>query len=1615
MEEENHSGVRLPKLSRTNWVTEFRDAFKDYALGLGEAGQILAQGVDNGVNGDTRVPTFDMVPLIEDPNNRGRMIPDPNPQHRKYPNDQVGVRLFENDLKEYKALKASKMKIISKLLLHMEKDIRDKVEAQQGFANAYRDANLLALWQMTEQVVQGRGAISIYSVTTKFLTLKQGGPDDWPKFAKEWRGLHADLMRFGDAQAVLEAIVDTYFVMAVNQEQFKEQLTTIYGANNWPHHDVLMAQLNTYAENQQRMKDLKRETGDGKIQSYPTDVQERKKKQCFNCGSTEHLKWQCQEPPHQCKDCGRNHLEKFCLNVETGKKKVSGEKKAKEAKEGKGKLLTKNPKTNKAKNRKKVIKKAISYIADQMGEGYADEDEDEFEDDEDEDDEDDAETVHYSVAGDEEEERVLIIDSTEEEFDDCNERVMKVNTREDDNTPLILDTGCKRLHVCKQESLLRDMRSTNARIIGINSEVTAVHKKGDLPLVGETLCPEKADATVLSVMSILQRYKGHLMADAEKMIIYDQDGEIVLKATTNLVDGFWACTYNELLKREKSRAERKRYEAYPSNAIVEEEGQHPLPRNVTAEQRNRAKEAWKLCALRGHPGFDTIMRDLDNGTHPDCPLTSADVKLAIELFGPCTACIESKMRAPHEPASQTPPAQDVGEHLHADLIPLKTKSIGGNTVLLTVVDEKSNFIITLPLSSKSTNTLQEGFEQIITFYNTYGHTVKRVTIDAENTLKNLKSYLQQKKIVLTNTPAGLHEKRVERAIQTLKDRKNAILASLDYEFFPNLESEVYVAAATAINSNSNVNTKPYTPYHLVTGRKPINPQWKFGQPGLFHCKRKDMPNSRAEWGIFLGYGDAPGSLRAYIPHNNGVYSRRKFIPHDTYPSEWKLQPRIRKIITTVAGKPTIEQQPSVLLPVGSPLGVTPLQFVPPTIQDLNNLPDSDHPAAMPLPHQEGVAMTPSSIVTNDSNSDGVKELPPENVMRPQTAPPIAITVQPTPPVINSENTNKPVAESVNVKKKRTAKPPPVTTVSNSEGVADTQPTTNARGLPIRAAAKNKGWTDGRYDKSYFTNIEDLELLQEVYRISLKQALKMEEHRATIMTAIEDEIKSIMRNKVLKPVRYKALTEKQRQRAVPAHMFLKFKYKADGTFSKVKARTVANGDKQHPDTIGDTFSPTVNSISVFTQLNIAVTEDYEVASYDIKEAFLIPPVKTGAHIIIKVSGELAALWVAAFPYLMDYLTPDGELYFIAEKYIYGLPEAPRQFNNYVSKKLMKLGFKPTKADRCLYYKWTKYGRMMISIHVDDMLVTSPNKELLAEFEEQMKKYFELVAQKENISYLGMNIVYDKANRKIHLSQEGFIKNLLKKYECEDLPRPPKTPATAQLMQDPKEFKNNSPVDKKEFLGLIMSLMYPARFTCPWILLPVTVLATRSSNPMMSDYAQALRILRYLGTNPKQGLCFDGTKPIKPQIYADASHGSHFTGHGQAGIVITFGSSPIYCRSYKLKSITRSSSESELYALEEASTYAVWLRLLLEELKVLKQSVPIPIYQDNLSTIILANEGEINFKRTKHLLARESYVKERIDRGEIVLKYKPTAEMSADFLTKPLSRVKIQACLQSLNIK
>jgi hypothetical protein len=121
---------------------------------------------------------------------------------------------------------------------------------------------------------------------------------------------------------------------------------------------------------------------------------------------------------------------------------------------------------------------------------------------------------------------------------------------------------------------------------------------------------------------------------------------------------------------------------------------------------------------------------------------------------------------------------------------------------------------------------------------------------------------------------------------------------------------------------------------MVIGKKPMLGNFYFGQIGLFHSVRQDSPTQRAEWGIFVGYQDYfTRHLIAYIPSRGSMYSKRKFVPMNSIPLEWHLQPRTpRNNMSTPTNIPTpipnIIPSRNVIIQSGTP--IIPSSVVPPS-------------------------------------------------------------------------------------------------------------------------------------------------------------------------------------------------------------------------------------------------------------------------------------------------------------------------------------------------------------------------------------------------------------------------------------------------------------------------------------------------------------------------------------------------------------------------------------------------------------------------------------------------------------------------------------------------------------
>jgi len=186
--------------------------------------------------------------------------------------------------------------------------------------------------------------------------------------------------------------------------------------------------------------------------------------------------------------------------------------------------------------------------------------------------------------------------------------------------------------------------------------------------------------------------------------------------------------------------------------------------HFTAEQRRRAQEAVHLHNLLLHPSDRVLVDALNNGNLLGCHLTAQDIRNARTLFGPCHGCITGKMTTAVAPTSLTEPAAFVGQHLHIDFIILEGRSIGGNYLVLTGIDEQSGYRVGIPTATKKRLPTLASLRSLISAFTKYNHSVKHITTDHERIFVSLQTDLASYGVRLTHTIPGRHESRVERSI-----------------------------------------------------------------------------------------------------------------------------------------------------------------------------------------------------------------------------------------------------------------------------------------------------------------------------------------------------------------------------------------------------------------------------------------------------------------------------------------------------------------------------------------------------------------------------------------------------------------------------------------------------------------------------------------------------------------------------------------------------------------------------------------------------------------------------------------------------------------------------------
>lgn len=382
-------------------------------------------------------------------------------------------------------------------------------------------------------------------------------------------------------------------------------------------------------------------------------------------------------------------------------------------------------------------------------------------------------------------------------------------------------------------------------------------------------------------------------------------------------------------------------------------------------------------------------------------------------------------------------------------------------------------------------------------------------------------------------------------------------------------------------------------------------------------------------------------------------------------------------------------------------------------------------------------------------------------------------------------------------------------------------------------------------------------------------------------------------------------------------------------------------------------------------------DWELHQLDVKNAFL--------------NGELEEEVYMVQPPGFEEKSP--KIVCKLKKSLYGLKQSPWAWFNRFSKVVKGLGYIQGQTDHTLFIKHSGKGEITILIvYVDDIIVTDNNSMEITLIKGLLSKEFEIKDLGTLRYFLGMEIARSKKG--IYVSQRKYTLDLLKETGMQDC-KASRTPI--ELGNKDRMFKGES-IDKGKLIYL--------SHTRPDIAFAVSLVSQYMHDPCQGHLNVVYRVLRYLKQTPGKGLFFKKTFKRNVEVFTDADWaGSIDDRKSTSGYCTLLWGNLVTWRSKKQSVFARSSTEAEYRAMAHGVCEAIWIKRLLEELKI-KYEAPVHLYCDNQSTISIAH-NPVHHDRTKHVEVDRHFIKEKIDEGIIKIEYVHTDQQLADILTKGLS--------------
>jgi hypothetical protein len=496
-------------------------------------------------------------------------------------------------------------------------------------------------------------------------------------------------------------------------------------------------------------------------------------------------------------------------------------------------------------------------------------------------------------------------------------------------------------------------------------------------------------------------------------------------------------------------------------------------------------------------------------------------------------------------------------------------------------------------------------------------------------------------------------------------------------------------------------------------------------------------------------------------------------------------------------------------------------------------------------------------------------------------------------------------------------------------------------------------------------------------------------------SMEEEVNSLKENNTW------TLVNRPNDRAVLTGKWVyKHKRGPNGEILRYKSRWVVRGFEQREGLdYNDTFATVVKPMSYKLLFAIAAANDLEIEQMDVKTAFLYGDIDVEVYVEQPEGfGEIGK----------------SDKVCKLNKALYGLKQSPRVWYFTLTNYLKTLGFEPLTADNCIFYDGKS---TYIAVFVDDLLIIGPSKPDIDGIKRKLSERFHMTDLGPCRYYLGMEVIRDRPNRTIKLSQRSYLERVLRDFDMWECNKKHDTPIDMHTkLQKAAPGYEPKLAEVKWYQRAVGSLMYAMLGTRPDIAYAVSVVSRYAAKPTPTHKAAVTRILRYLRKTIDYALVFKGELAVLTG-YSDSDWaGDYDTRKSTSGYVFSVGSATISWSSKLQATVALSTCEAEYIGQTNATKEAVWLRRLLNEVQpeTTNEARATIIYCDNQGAIALAKDPQFH-ARTKHIDMQHHFVREKVSDGTIQLEYVDTENQVADGLTKALDKIKFERFRKAIGLE